>query len=89
MSAHTLYDGPITNIMQLHFGEGLYENVQAIIITAVDLPAGRVLIGHHEVLVISDIMLISETQALCFGVDIDSKSHHFGGRASIIFYHKT
>ena len=29
-------------------------------------------------------MLISETQARCFGIDIDSKSRHFGGRASII-----
>ena len=29
-------------------------------------------------------MLVSETQARCFGIDIDSKSRHFGGRGSII-----
>ena len=55
-------------------------------VTAVDLPSGPVLIGQHEVPVIpeSDIMLVSETQARCFGVDIDSESHCFGGRRSII-----
>ena len=60
-------------------------------ITAVDLPNGPVLLGQHEVPIIpeSDIMLISETQARCFGIDIDSKSHCFGGRASIIFHDKT
>jgi len=30
-------------------------------------------------------MLSSVTQAHCFGVDIDSKSHQFGGRDSILF----
>ena len=30
-------------------------------------------------------MLISETQARCSGIDIDSKSKRFGGRGSIIF----
>ena len=59
--------------------------------TAVDLPDGPVLIGQHDIPVIpeSDIMLIHEIQAQCFGIDIDSKSHHFGGRASIIFEAKT
>ena len=55
-------------------------------VTAIDLPSGPVLIGQHEVPVIpeSDIMLISGTQARCFGLDIDSKLHRFGGRGSII-----
>ena len=34
-------------------------------------------------------MLISGMQAWCFGVDIDSKSCHFGGRVPIIFDDKT
>ena len=56
-------------------------------ITAVDLPSGPHLVGQHEVPLIpnSSIMLISETQAHCFGVDIDSKSCQFGGRGSILF----
>jgi hypothetical protein len=55
-------------------------------ITAVDLPSGPVLIGQHEVPLIpeSDIMLLSETQARVYGIDIDSKSRRFGGRGSII-----
>ena len=50
-------------------------------ITAVDLPSGPILLGQHEVPIIpeSDIMLISETQARCFGIDIDLKSRCFGG----------
>jgi len=57
-------------------------------ITAVDLPYGPILIGQHEVPIIpeSDIMSVSETQARCFGVDIDTKYRRFGGRGSIIFY---
>ena len=60
-------------------------------ITAVHLPNGPVLVGQHEVPIApeSDIMLISETQAQCFGIDIDSRSHRFGGRASIMFENKT
>ena len=53
-------------------------------ITAVVVPFGTILIGQHEVPE-SDVMLVSETQARCFGVDIDSKSCHFGGHGSIIF----
>ena len=55
-------------------------------ITAVDLPSGPHLVGQHEVPLIpnSSIMLISETQAHCFGVDIDSKSRQFG--AEVPFY---
>ena len=55
-------------------------------ITVVDLPSGPLLIGQHEVPIIpeSDIMLVSETQARCNGIDIDSKSRRFGGRGSII-----
>ena len=30
-------------------------------------------------------MLVSETQARCNGMDIDSRSKRFGGRGSIIF----
>ena len=43
--------------------------------------------GQHEIPLIpnSSIMLISETQAHCLGVDIDSKSCWFGGRGSILF----
>ena len=60
-------------------------------ITAVDLPNGPILLGQHEVPIIpeSDIMLVSETQARCFGIDIDSKSRRFGGRASIMFEDQT
>ena len=60
-------------------------------ITAVDLPSGTILIGQHEVPVIpdSDIMLVSETQARCSGIDIDSKSRRFGGRGSIILDDET
>jgi len=56
-------------------------------ITAVDLPSGPHLVGQHEGPFIpsSSIMLISEEQAHCFGVDIDSKSLLFGGRGSILF----
>ena len=56
-------------------------------ITAIDLPTGVHLIGQHEIPLIpeSSIMVISETQAQCFCISIDSKSHHFGGRSSIIF----
>jgi len=56
-------------------------------ITAVDLPSGPHLVGQHEVPLIPNslIRLISETQAHCFGVDIDSKSRWFGGRGSILF----
>ena len=56
-------------------------------VTAIDLPTGPILVGQHEVPLIpeSEIMLVSETQARCFGIDIDSKSRHFGGRGSIIF----
>ena len=60
-------------------------------ITAVDLQSGPVLLGQHEVPIIpeSDVMLINETQARCCGSDIDSKSRHFGGRASIMFDDQT
>jgi len=55
-------------------------------ITTVDLPSGPHLVGQHEVpLIPNSIMLISETQAHCFGIDIDSKSCQFGGRGSILF----
>jgi len=56
-------------------------------ITAVDLPSGPHLIGQHEVPLIptSSIILISETPACCFGIDIDSKTRQFGGRGSILF----
>ena len=56
-------------------------------VTAIDLPTGPILVGQHEVPLIpeSEIMLVSETQARCFGIDIDSKSRRFGGRGSIIF----
>ena len=56
-------------------------------ITVVDLPSGSHQIGQHEVPLISNssIMIISETQVCCFGMDIDSKSHHFGGRGSNLF----
>ena len=55
-------------------------------ITAIDLPDGTLLIGQHEVPLIpnADIMLLSETQARCHGIDIDSKPKIFGGRSSII-----
>jgi len=55
-------------------------------VTAVDLPSGTILIGQHEVPIIpdSEIMLVSETQARCFGIDIDSKSRCFGGWGTII-----
>ena len=54
-------------------------------ITAIDLPSGTVRVGQHDVPLIpeSQIMLISETQARCCGVDIDSRSTTFGGRGSI------
>ena len=55
-------------------------------VTTIDLPSGTILIGQHEVPIIpdSDIMLVSETQARCAGLGIDSKSRHFGGRGSIL-----
>ena len=54
-------------------------------VTAVDLPFGTILIGQHEVPIIpdSEIMLVSETQARCIGIDIDSKSRCFGGREKL------
>ena len=56
-------------------------------ITAIDLPSGTILVGQHEVPIIpnSEHMLVSETQARCNGMDIDSRSKRFGGRGSIIF----
>ena len=56
-------------------------------VTAIDLPNGSILVGQHEVPVIpeAEFMLVSETQARCSGIDIDSKSRRFGGRGSIIF----
>ena len=55
-------------------------------ITAIDLPNGPLLIGQHEVPLTPDshIMLLSETQARSFGLDIDSKPKQFGGHSSII-----
>jgi hypothetical protein len=43
--------------------------------------------GQHEVPLIpeADIMLISEIQARCFGIDIDSKSKQVGGQGFILF----
>ena len=51
-------------------------------VTAIDLPTSPILVGQREVPLIpeSDIMLVSETQARCFGNDIDSQSLCFGGR---------
>ena len=56
-------------------------------ITAIGLLTGTHLIGQQEVPLIpqSAIMLISESQARCFGINSDSKSHRFGDMALLFW----
>ena len=54
-------------------------------ITAIDLPNGPLLVGQHEVPLISEsnIMLLSEVQLRSAGIDLETVSKHFGGRGAI------
>ena len=54
-------------------------------ITAIDLPNGPLLVGQHEVPLISEsnIMLLSEVQLRSAGIDLDTVSKHFGGCGAI------